>query len=202
MTRRSIAGRTVLSFAALALAAAAGTADAPVQMLDAGLARIEAISAQPFAARFAAFTPVVDQVFNLPQILQTIVGLQWSSIPQAQKTRLQAVFRAYTIANYVANFNSNGDQFRLLPDRRQVGNDTVVATQIVPKSGEPTRIDYAVRQGPAGWQVVDVLPEGTISQAAVQRSDFRSLISPGDASRLIAKLQDKVQTLSGGAIKP
>jgi phospholipid transport system substrate-binding protein len=91
----------------------------------------------------------------------------------------------------------------MLPETRTVGADQVVETEIVPKSGDPTRIDYVMRAGAAGkFQAVDVLEEGTISQAAVQRSDFRSLLSGGNADALIASLQKKVDTLSGGAIKP
>ena len=51
--------------------------------------------------------PVVDQRFNLPQILKTIVGLRWSQIPADQQAKLLAVFRAFTICIYVANFNSD-----------------------------------------------------------------------------------------------
>ena len=83
---------------------------------------------------------------------------------------------------------------------RTVGADQVVATRIVPAGGEPTRIDYVMRRGPAGWRAVDVLLNGSISQVAVQRSDFRTSVATGDASALIASLQRKVAELSGGAI--
>ena len=76
----------------------------------------------------------------------------------------------------------------------------MVATRIVPAGGEPTRIDYVMRRGPAGWQAVDVLLNGSISQVAVQRSDFRTSVAAGDASALIANLQRKVAELSGGAL--
>ena len=56
-----------------------------------------------------------------------------------------------------------------------------------------------MRNTGGSWKAVDVLEQGTISQAAVQRSDFRSLIA-GGADKLIASLQAKVQTLSGGTI--
>ena len=52
----------------------------------------------------------------------------------------------------------------------------------------------------AGWQAVDVLLNGSISQVAVQRSDFRASVAAGDASALIANLQRKVAELSGGAL--
>ena len=56
-----------------------------------------------------------------------------------------------------------------------------------------------MRQTPGGWRAVDVLLNGSISRVAVQRSDFRSLLDQGSASRLIANLQGKVAELSGGA---
>ena len=44
---------------------------------------------------------------------------------------------------------------------------------------------------------MDVLMDGSISRVAVQRSDFRSLLSSGGAPALVAGLQHKVANLSG-----
>lgn len=192
-----------LPLLALLAAAPAAGPTAPVAALNAGLAKTEAAAAQPMPQRYAALAPVIDASYDLPGILQTIVGLKWSGLPAAQKARLLVVFRAYTIASYLGNFNSNaGDRFDVKPATQPAGSDTRVVTQIVPKSGEPTEIDYVVRQTPAGFRIVDVLPEGTISQVAVQRSDFRSQIAAGDASKLITSLEQKVAQLTGGAVKP
>ncbi len=182
--------------------AQAGDPAEKVRALDAGLLAAMKTGSQPFPARYAALAPIVDSTFNLKQILQTVVGLRWSSIPAAQQEKLLAVFRAFTISSYVSNFNSDsGDKIVLLPEQRSIGADHVVETQIVPASGEPTRLDYVMRQGPKGWQAIDVLEQATISQTAVQRSDFRGLLT-GGADKLIASLQAKVDTLSGGTIKP
>ena len=162
---------------------------------------------QPFPSRYAALAPAVDHAFNLPQILQTVVGLRWPAIPAPQQHQLMVTFRAYTISSYASNFNSDsGDKIVLLPETRSVGADKVVETQIVPASGEPIRLDYVMRQSApggseAGWRAVDVLEQATISQTAVQRSDFRSLLAEG-ADKLIASLQAKIDTMSGGTIKP
>ena len=199
------------SMACIALAApAAALADAapaaavaPVTALNQGLTSLEQNASQSFQARYDAMAPIIDRAFNLPQVLKTIVGLRWSALPPAQQQSLLAAFRAFTICNYVANFNTNaGDTFRVLPESRAVGADQVVETEIVPKSGDPTRIDYVMRQDGGTWHAVDVLQDGTISQAAVQRSDFRSLLASGNADALIDSLHKKITTLSGGAIKP
>jgi len=201
---------TALIFA-LTLPVAAARADAtdnpaakPIAALNAGLATLEKSSAQPFPARYAAMAPVVDKAFNLPHILQTIVGLKWTEIEPADQTALLAAFRAFTICSYVASFGASdaGDQFVMLPEVRTLGPNTLVPTQIVPKSGDPLRMDYVMRASDAGWQAIDVLQAGTISQAAVQRSDFRSTLEDGGAPKLIASLRAKVQSLSGGTVTP
>jgi len=185
-----------------AVSAEAADPSAPVAALNQALMTAMKTGQAPFPDRFAALAPVVDRAFNLQQVLQTVVGLRWAAIPADQQARLLAAFRAFTIANYASNFNSDsGDRIALLSETRNVGADRVVETQIVPKAGEPIRMDYVMRQSPSGWQAVDVLEQGSISQAAVQRSDFRKLLADG-ADKLIASLQQKTDTMSGGTIKP
>ena len=205
MSRKKLTG---LLAAALVLhsgasrALAADSPAAPIDALDNGLAAAMKNGAAPFKARYDALAPVVDASFNLPQILQTTVGLKWSSIPADKQKALLAAFRAFTIASYVSNFDSDsGTTFRILPETRAVGADKVVESEIVPKEGDHTRMDYVLRQGESGWQVIDVLEEGTISQAAVQRSDFRSLLADGP-DKLIDSLSAKVDKMSGGTVKP
>jgi phospholipid transport system substrate-binding protein len=53
-----------------------------------------------------------------------------------------------------------------------------------------------------GWQAIDVLVSGTISQTAVQRSDFRAVLEAGGAPKLIESLTAKVHDQSGGTITP
>ena len=109
-------------------------------------------------------------------------------------------FRRYTVASYLANFNSYaGQNFIVSPDTHDVGSGRVVVdSRLVPVSGEATELDYVIKQ--AGWKVVDVLAAGSISRVAVQRSDFRRTLSNGGGDALLASLQRKTSDLSGGAL--
>lgn len=200
LPRRAVLGAALL--APLAARAADPDASAPIAALNAGLIQaMRSGKATPFPQRFAALAPVVDRAFDLGATLQAVVGPRWAGLPPAQQSQLLDVFRRYTVATYVANFDSfGGERLEVLPDSRSIGADQVVATQIAPASGTPTRIDYVMRRGAAGWRAVDVYLNSTISQVAVQRSDFRSLLSTGDAAPLIASLQRKIATLSGGTL--
>ena len=160
-------------------------------------------SGLPFQQRYDRLAPVIDRAFELNIILQTSVGLRWSSLDEASRRTLYNVFRAFTIASYTANFDKDGgEKFEVLPETRTSGSDVIVRTRLIASSGEPIRLDYVMRQTPAGWRVVDVLLDGSISRVAVQRSDFRALLASGDPAPLIASLKRKIAELSGGAIQP
>ncbi len=175
---------------------------APIAALNqALLAAMRAGNAQPFPQRYATLAPVVERAFDIPATLQAAIGPRWSSLPPAQQAQLLDVFRKFTVARYVENFEEfSGERLEVLPGTRAVGTDQVVATRIVPEGGEAVRIDYVMRRGSSGWRAVDVLLNGSISQVAVQRSDFRALVSNGDAGPLIQSLQRKVAELSGGTL--
>lgn len=196
----SALGSTVL-FPVLSWAES-GSPTAPVQALNEALIAImKAGDSTPFLKRFQMLGPTVDQVFDLARILRVSVGAYWTALPPAQQQKLQQVFRSFIVATYVANFHSYNDEVSSVsPTTRAVGAQQVVASTLGKPSGDNLRIDYVMGQSGSGWKIQDILLDGTISRVAVQRSDFASLLSDGDASRLIASLEQKVSTLSSGAI--
>ncbi|MDT7951134.1 MAG: ABC transporter substrate-binding protein [Acetobacteraceae bacterium] len=173
---------------------------APIQALDqALLAAMKAGKQTPFAQRYAALAPAVERAFDLPAILRASVGLRWSSLTPADQQRLLEVFRKFTVTSYVANFDKySGERIEVVPETRKVGADQIVGTRIVSGS-DTTPIDYVMHKGADGWRATDVLLNGSISQVAVNRSDWRALLASG-AGPLIDSLQRRVAALSGGAI--
>ena len=180
--------------------AATGPA-APIALFNDGLLKVmQAGKTAPFQARMQMLLPVVQKVFDLELILRNSVGPGWASFPPAAQGQLLDAFTQFSVASWVANFNSfTGDSFVIAPDLREVGADRVVTDRLVPGSGDPVRLDYVMRRIGADWKVVDILLDGSISRVAVQRSDFRSILSQGGADRLISVLHDKTATLSADA---
>ena len=87
------------------------------------------------------------------------------------------------------------------PDTKSLPNGEQVAqTRIISASGEAHELDYVMRQVNGGWKAVDVLADGSISRVAVQRSDFRRLVSRGGAPGADREPQPKTSDLSGGAL--
>jgi phospholipid transport system substrate-binding protein len=202
LQRRRIMGLTAATAAALALglraarAAEIGAA-APVQQLGDALVRaMRAGPGTPFTQRFAIVAPAVDQAFDLQTILRTSVGSRWASLSPADQAKLAQVFRDYTIASYVANFDhSSGQALHVAVSRTAPGGEQVVDSKL----GD-ANLSYVMRATAGGWKAVDILADGSISRVAVQRSDFRSTIAAGGGPALVASLQRKVSDLSGGSL--
>jgi phospholipid transport system substrate-binding protein len=174
----------------------------PIAALNAGLlAAMHAGQATPYDQRYAALAPIVQKSFDLDTILVTSVGPKWQAFTPDQQAQLKSEFVKFTVASYLANFNSfSGESFDITPDTRPIGAEQVVETKIAPAKGDPSRIDYVMRQEDSGWRAVDVLLDGSISRVAVQRSDFRHLVESGPEP-LIQSLQKKTATLAAGKSK-
>ena len=197
--------RRVLLAALCALPLAARAEEAgpaqPIAALNAGLLAImHAGRAKSFAERTAMLRPVVEKAFDLTLLAQSSVGhARWAALPASQQSDLLEVFSQFTVASYVANFDDfNGEKFTIEADNRKVENDVVVPSRIVASNGDVTKLDYVMRNTESGWRVVDILLDGSISRVAVTRSDFRALIGPNDASKLIESLRSKVAKLAAG----
>ena len=97
--------------------------------------------------RFQALEPAVDASFDIPAMIQFIVGPSWSGMRDSDKTGLVAAFRRMTVANYAANFAQyDGEQFNVDPNVQQRGPDKIVQTTLVPRGDRPVPLIYRVRE--------------------------------------------------------
>jgi phospholipid transport system substrate-binding protein len=198
---QALAGAAIFS-ASPAFAQADGSLTAPIGTLGNALLAVMRLGKQtPFPQRYNMLAPAVDQAFDLEDVLRVSVGSYWSGLPASQQRKLLQAFRSFIIATYVSNFKSyDGQIFSISPTIRTVGADRVISTTLDKPQGDPLRMDYVMHETPMGWRVRDILLDGTISRVAVQRSDFASQLSQGDASRLIGSLDQKVSVLSDGSM--
>jgi phospholipid transport system substrate-binding protein len=191
-----------LSRRASANSARADAAATVARFNDALLTMMQTGMTTSFNRRFDLFAPAVDQTFDLPAVLAVSVGTGWSNLPPEQQGRLLAEFRRYTVASYVANFDVySGQRFTVGPDIRDLdAGRVVVQTRLTPVNGEATRLDYVMQPTSGNWKAVDVLAAGSVSRVAVQRSDFRRILSQGGGDALVVSLRRKTSDLSGNAL--
>jgi phospholipid transport system substrate-binding protein len=152
-----------------------------------------------FKGRYDKLAPAVHQAFDLPLMARLSVGPQWAGIPAEQQQQIVAAFSEFSIATYASRFDDfSGEKFEVDPNAAPSGSSgVIVRSKLVKSDGEPIQLDYLMRDGAAGWQIVDVYLSGTVSELATRRSEFSSVIRRGGAEALVDALQKKVAQLRG-----
>ncbi len=147
------------------------------------------------SGRLARLAPVVDRIFDIPAMTRLAVGNSWTNLSPAEQQLLIAAFRHYVAATYVDQFNTySGEQLQVTGERPH-GANVVVQTRIVKSNGDATRLDYLMRQDEGGPWISDVYLDGSISQLAVHRSEFHSILQREGIDGLIQALNRKVDLL-------
>ena len=151
--------------------------------------------------RYARLAPVVDRVFDVPLMTRLAIGPSWATFSPAQQQQLTEAFRHYIVATYADRFDSYSGQQLQVTGERPYNADVMVQTRIVKSDGETTTLNYLMRQNQGSWQISDVYLDGTISQLAVQRSEFHSILRRDGVDGLVMALNRKVDLLGRGVAK-
>ncbi len=153
------------------------------------------------SGRYTRLAPVVDRVFDVPSMTRLAIGPSWASLSPAQQQQLIEAFRHYITATYADRFDSYSGQQLQVTGERPYNADVIVQTKIVKSDGDTTTLDYLMRQNQGSWQISDVYLDGTISQLAIQRSEFHSILRRDGVDGLVLALNRKVDSLSRGVAK-
>jgi phospholipid transport system substrate-binding protein len=153
------------------------------------------------SGRYARLAPVVDRVFDVPLMTRLAIGPSWATFSPAQQQQLTEAFRHYIVATYADRFDSYSGQQLQVTGERPYNADVMVQTRIVKSDGETTTLNYLMRQNQGSWQISDVYLDGTISQLAVERSEFYSILRRDGIDGLVMALTRKVDLLGRGVAK-
>jgi phospholipid transport system substrate-binding protein len=147
------------------------------------------------SGRLARLAPVVDRSFDIPAMTRLAVGPSWASLTPAEQQQLIQAFGHYVAATYADQFDTySGEQLQVTGERPH-GTDAVVETKIVKSKGDVTRLDYLMRKDQGSQRISDVYLDGSISQLAVHRSEFHSILQRQGVDGLIMALNRKVDLL-------
>jgi phospholipid transport system substrate-binding protein len=147
------------------------------------------------SGRYAQLAPVVDRTFDIPRMTRLALGSAWGTLDPAQQRLITSAFARYIAATYADRFETYSGEQLQVSGERPYGTDLIVETKIVKSNGESTRLDYLLRQDQGSWRISDVYLDGTISQLAVHRAEFNSILRREGVDGLVTALNRKVDLL-------
>ena len=163
--------------------------------LDDVMARADALG---FDGRYEALAPVIASSYDVNFMAQLILGSGWKELAPEQQARWVDAFTRYTVSTYADRFDGARIRFEIGAGEPAAQGTTLVRTVLHPKDEEPVKLDYRVRPGAGGFRIVDVYLNGTVSELALRRSEYSSLMKREGFDALVAALEQKSAAAKAG----
>lgn len=150
-----------------------------------------------YRGRFAELEPIVTHAYDLPFMAEKSVGRSWNDLDSGQRERLVEGFRRLSIAHYASRFDGyTGERFETIGQEPAPLGTVMVRSRIVRPEDEAVELTYRMHETPDGWRIVDVYLRGTISELAMRRSEYASVLRREGLDALLGALERKTASLA------
>ncbi len=155
-----------------------------------------------YGGRFERLEPVINELFDIPFMAEKSIGRHWKTVEDENRARLLTTFERFTVANYAGRFTGySGQFFETLKEEASRYGTVLVYSRLVSADGETIQLNYRLRPAKDdGWRIIDVLLNGTVSELALRRSEYSSLIRREGFAALMSALNQRIDDLAGGKV--
>ena len=154
---------------------------------------------EPSPATRKQLENIVTKAVDLDGMAKAALGKTWSETPPAKQKKFLEAFKG----RFRKATSEQLDQYRstsikYFPEKKEE-DDTIVPTEVVVK-GEPTHIDYRMRQQSGTWHIEDIVVDD-VSTVENYRSSFNRIIKKEGMDGLIARLNGTGKVVDSGGSK-
>lgn len=145
--------------------------------------------------RYDRLEPALTEAFDLPRMIRVASGPAWETASEEERQALEQAFRRYSVSTYASRFSEYTGQSLDITEEREGPRDFVlIEAEINKEGGDTVPITYVLSREDGDWQIVDIIFKG-VSEMAVRRSDYRSILQEGGPQQLASRLNEQSETL-------
>jgi phospholipid transport system substrate-binding protein len=139
---------------------------------------------------------IVTKAVDLDGMAKSALGKTWAETPPAKRKKFLEAFKG----RFRKATGEQLDQYRSTevkysPEKKE-DEDTIVPTEVTVK-GEPTHVDYRMREEGGNWRIVDIVVDD-VSTVDNYRSSFNRIIKKEGMDGLIARLNGTGKVVDSG----
>ncbi|MCK9606245.1 MAG: ABC transporter substrate-binding protein [Methylomonas sp.] len=147
-----------------------------------------------FKGRYDKLDAAVKKSHDLPKIARIVVGKQWEELTPEQQAKLEEVFSELSVSAYAHNFKEfSGESFSFVSEEETGRGGVVVHTNLKIPGEKDVRFDYMMKKKDDSWQIINIIADG-VSDLALKRSDYTSVLNREGFDKLIAKINEKIES--------
>ncbi|HSA77900.1 MAG TPA: ABC transporter substrate-binding protein [Nitrospirota bacterium] len=150
-----------------------------------------------YEGRYRLLAPVIRDSFALSSMGRIAAGRYWDAFSEEERKLYRKTYTEWSIASYAGRFNEySGEQFRLVSESPPEGGTVTVISKLIDSSKDEVEFNYKFRLVDGSWRIVDIRILG-VSQLALTRAQFVSVLGIKGFNGLISSLNGKVRELQG-----
>ncbi|MEJ0009124.1 MAG: ABC transporter substrate-binding protein [Alphaproteobacteria bacterium] len=156
-------------------------------------------TSEPAAQKQKQLVPIFSNKVDTNFVAKFVLGQNWrTATPQQQQEYLTA-YGPFVINNYANKLTHySGQQYTLTNARQDSDGSYLVTMHISGGDAGDANIDYRLRQGGGGYQLIDIVIEG-VSLLTTQRSEFNGIVQNKGMDYLITQLKASTAKNSASA---
>ena len=150
-----------------------------------------------YSGRYKLLEPVVKDSFALSYMAGVSVGQYWSKLNEKERRLFLETYVEWTIATYAGRFDEySGEKFEVVSESK-LDRDNVTVVSKLRSAKKETDFYYRLRKMEGKWRIADIQISG-VSQLALTRSQFVSVLRDKGFNALISMLKKKTANFSSG----
>ncbi|MGD9764224.1 MAG: ABC transporter substrate-binding protein [Candidatus Binatia bacterium] len=205
MTRIVRCAAAALFALSLTWAAAVAADASPIAIIDelhgTLLGVMKDAQALGYAGRYERIRPVIDRHFDLDFMARFVLGPGWKELSPADQERWREAFEHISAATYAGRFTGyGGERFRTLGEEPGAEGTVFVRTVLDRPDGEDVELTYRLRSTDGAWKIVDVYQKGTVSELALRRSEYSTVLKREGFAKLLASVHAKAADYAAGKV--
>ena len=132
---------------------------------------------------------VINRTYDTEKMLKMIIGSDWKNQENEKKNELIMVFEKYISKNYLNRFSKIQDVSFSNEKKEKISSDFFLVRSNLIIKQEKISIDYLLSLKNNTWKIFDVLLDGSVSEIATKKSEFRIYIKEKKIDELIKALK-------------
>ena len=132
---------------------------------------------------------VINRTYDTEKMLKMIIGSDWKNQENEKKNELIMVFEKYISKNYLNRFSKIQDVSFSNEKKEKISSDFFLVRSNLIIKQEKISIDYLLHLKEDTWKIFDVLLDGSVSEIATKKSEFRIYIKEKKIDELIKALK-------------
>ena len=132
---------------------------------------------------------VINRTYDAEKMLKMIIGAGWKTQENEKKKELIMVFKKYISKNYLKRFSKINDVSFSNEKKEKISSDFFLVRSNLIIKQEKISIDYLLHLKDNTWKIFDVLLDGSVSEVATKKSEFRIYIKEKKIDELIEALK-------------